>query len=590
MTGLLLTATIAVPLLLAAAIGATGRARSARVAAVHGALGRYAWLGALPAGALALLGDDGEHRAEWFLLGSGAALDDVGRPLVGLAAALYALALAFVPRATTRRGEVLTAFLLLCLVGNVGVFVASDVVTFYLSFTLVSFVGYAAVIHTGTTLSRRAGTVYLVLAVLGEAAVLGALLLVASAGAVRVADVPAAVAGSPSSGLIIVLLVAGFGVKAGTVPLHVWLPLAHPAAPTPASAVLSGVMLKAGLVGWLRFLPLGEGDGEPGWGALVLALALAGAFLAVPVGLLQDDPKVILAYSSISQMGFLTALVGSALLDPGLAPACVLAAVVYAVHHGLAKGVLFLGVQAWDAERLPRRAVALVLGVAGASLAGLPMTGGFVAKYVAKEAVGDVAVPLLGAPLADVLPLVGLGSTLLLVRFAVVMHRRERDVRPTPRTRDAAWALLGIAAVVPVLALAQRYDDVLSVPGLLDSAALAAQAWPVVLGLALGAAAVRVARRPRFADTRLAHPRGDLVPPGDVVAVEERAVRAAVAAATRGFERAGAWRGSAAERVAAWPRPSAALEHLQRRVGPWAASGVVLLVLLAAGLVWAVAR
>ncbi|PWD50400.1 formate hydrogenlyase [Serinibacter arcticus] len=583
-------AVVGVPLLVAALIGVTGRARTPRTASVHAGLGRWAWLAAVPAGLLALLGDDAVHRADWFLLGSSARLDDLGRPLVGLAAALYALALAFVPRAKTRRPEVLSAFLLLCLVGNVGVFVADDVVTFYLCFTLVSFVGYAAVIHTGTSLSRRAGSIYLVLTVLGEAAVLGALLLVAAAGATTVADVPGAVADSPSGGLIVGLLIAGFGVKAGTVPLHVWLPLAHPAAPTPASAVLSGVMLKAGLIGWLRFLPLGEGDGEPGWGSLLLLLALVGGFLAVPVGLLQDDPKVVLAYSSISQMGFITALVGAALIEPDLAAACALAAVVYAVHHGLVKGALFLGVQAWDAERLPRRVVATAMAVAGASLAGLPLTSGFVAKYVAKEAVGDAVVPFTALPLADVLPLIGLGSTLLLVRLAVVMRRRERDVRPTPLTRDVAWVALCVGAVVPVTVLAQRHADVLSVPGLLDPAALGAQTWPVVAGLALGAAAVVLAARPRFADSRLAHPRGDLVPPGDVVAVEERAVRAAVRATESAFRGLGRARARAGERIAAGPRPSALLERAQGAVGTWIGSGLLLLVAAAVALVWAVGR
>lgn len=73
----------------------------------------------------------------------------------------------------------------------------------------------------------------------------------------RLADVPAAVAASPLRNELIVLLLVSLGIKAGLVPLHVWLPLAHPVAPTPASAVLSGAMIKAGLLGWLRFIPFG---------------------------------------------------------------------------------------------------------------------------------------------------------------------------------------------------------------------------------------------------------------------------------------------------------------------------------------------
>ncbi|OXS82829.1 proton-conducting transporter transmembrane domain-containing protein [Kocuria marina] len=89
-----------------------------------------------------------------------------------------------------------------------------------------------------------------------------------------------------------VLLFIGFRGKAGLVPLYVWLPLAHPAAPPAASAVLSGAMVKAGLVGWLRLLPLGQHErGLEVLGWVLLALALIGAFLAVVVGVPQETPR-----------------------------------------------------------------------------------------------------------------------------------------------------------------------------------------------------------------------------------------------------------------------------------------------------------
>lgn len=564
-------------------------------------LAAWSWVAVLPAGVAALVGDGDVHAVDWLLLGTSVQLDEVGRPLLGLAAVLYGLGLAFVPRARTRRPQVLAAFLLMCFLGNVGVFVAADLVTFYLSFTLVSFVGYAAVVHTGSAPARRAGTVYLVLTVLGETAVLAALLLVAGTGTLAVRDAPAAVAASPDATLIVLLLVVGFGVKAGAVPLHVWLPLAHPAAPTPASALLSGVMLKAGLVGWLRFLPIGEqagagttqGAGAAGgdlatWGAVLLVLALAGGFLAVPVGLLQDDPKVVLAYSSISQMGFLTALVGAALVDPAVAAACTAAAVVYAVHHGLAKGALFLGVQAWDAERLPRGLVAAGLAVAGLSLAGAPLTSGFVAKYVSKQATGDVVVPGTDLPLDAVLPWVGVGSTVLLVRFGVLLARRPRRPRPTPVLRDVAWLALPVVAVLPVARLAADRDDVLDVPSFLSASSAWDQSWPVLLGLALGAAAIVVGRRPALSGSRLAHPRGDLVPPGDLVVLEERAAGAAVRAAQRGIEAGGRLRTALAERTDGATRPATLLlDRAQRLLGGWSGTGVVLLVALAVAAGWA---
>ena len=85
---------------------------------------------------------------------------------------------------------------------------------------------------------------------------------------------------------VALLLALGFGIKAGAVVLHVWLPLAHTVAPTPASAVLSGSMIKAGLLGWIRFLPSG-GGGDPAWGAVFIAGGITAAFYGVAVGLGQ---------------------------------------------------------------------------------------------------------------------------------------------------------------------------------------------------------------------------------------------------------------------------------------------------------------
>lgn len=554
-------------------------------------LTRWAWTGVLPAGALVLVGDERLRQVDWMLLGTSVELDRLGRPLLGTAVLLYGLALAFVPGSKTERAPGLSALLLVCFAANAGVFVAADVVTFYLCFTVMSFVGYTLVVHDRSVSSRRAGRIYLVLAVVGEGAVLAAMLLVTHAGVSRLADVPAAVADSPYANLVVALLLVGFGVKAGTVPLHVWLPLAHPAAPTPASAVLSGVMVKAGLVGWLRFLPLGETWGEGGaqlaWGTVFIALALLGGFVAVPVGLLQDDPKVVLAYSSISQMGFLAALVGVALARPGIAEACLVAAVVYAVHHGIAKGALFLGVQAWDTERVPRPVVVAVLVVAGLSVAGAPFTSGYVAKYGAKEAVAATTFPVAGGiPLAEVLPWVGLGSTLLLVRFGVVMARRSRSPERTPVLRDTAWAGLAVAAAVPVAALARSFDPVQSIPGWADTPVLWSQSWPVLLGLLLGVLGALVAARPGLVDSRVAHPHGDLVPPGDVVTLEERAVRVA----GRGLARATGNLARTGERVraglAAIPSPLPLVAATQARWGSWVGSGVLLLVMAAGTLVW----
>lgn len=245
-------------------------------------------LAVLPALVLALTGPGATLELDWLLLGTTLRLDELTRPLTLLTALLYGAALAAVAwlRADDRepRDAVLSAFLLASYTGNSQVLLAADTVGFYLGFTLMSFSAAGLVIHRRTAAAHRATVIYLVMSVISETSLLAALLLTVHAGGSLLDDAPAAITASGHTGLILALLLIGFGIKAGTILLHVWLPLAHPAAPPAASAVLSGAMVKAGLVGWLRFLPMGATESDPVTAAawVLLALSLAGAFLAAP--------------------------------------------------------------------------------------------------------------------------------------------------------------------------------------------------------------------------------------------------------------------------------------------------------------------
>jgi formate hydrogenlyase subunit 3/multisubunit Na+/H+ antiporter MnhD subunit len=343
-------------------------------------------------------------------------------------------------------------FHLLTLAGNVTLLVAADAVAFYLGFALMTFAAYGLVVHDGTPAARRAGRVYLVMAVLGEGALLAGLLLAGSAsgGALALPDLAAAVADAPRRGAIVALLLVGFGVKAGALPLHVWLPLAHPVAPTPASAVLSGCMIKAGLLGWLRFLPVGE-VALAGWGALLVAAGLAAAFFGALAGIAQDDAKTTLAYSSVSQMGLLTVAVGIGLAAPSAAPAALAACAFLAVHHGLAKGALFLGAGVVKrAGTLRSRRIALLsLLLPGLALAGAPLTSGAIAKSRLSH-LGDFA-PSMPLGLSTWLLAAATGTTLLLARFFVLVARATETDR-TRRPAAGLWLphaalLLGLAAL-----------------------------------------------------------------------------------------------------------------------------------------------
>jgi len=312
------------------------------------------------------------------------ALDVPGAMLLGVAALLWIVAGAYAStylRDDPNAGR-FAEWWLLTLTGNLGVFIAADLVSFYLTFSVVSLAAYGLIVHDGMPASRRAGIIYVALAVLGEAFLLMAFVFMAQAtpnGSLLIRDAVAALPVSPWRAAALALLILGFGLKIGLAPAHVWMPLAYTAAPIPAAAVLSGAAVKAGVIGFIRFLPLGTA--MPGWGEALAAAGIFSAFYGVLVGITQENPKTILAYSSVSQMGLVAAALGMGLAagDSGAG----WGASFSAAHHVLVKGALFLaiGVSAAAGPRLWPMLPAAVLAL---GLGGLPFSGGMLAKLAVK--------------------------------------------------------------------------------------------------------------------------------------------------------------------------------------------------------------
>lgn len=574
---------------------------------------RIAWLtpwSTLPALVLAIAGPAaGQVELPGLLLGTTLAVDGLARPLLLAVVVIYLTALWTAAARRTHRSPLLTGILLVCFLGNAGALVAADVVTFYLSFAVMSFAAYGLVVHRGTSGARHAGRVYLVLTVLSEVLVLLGLMFVITAGGRSLSDVPAAVADAPV--LVVVLLLLGFGIKAGTVPLHIWVAPAYRQAPAPGAAVLSGALSKVGIVGMLRFLPLGEAQ-LPTVGWVLVGAGLVGMFGAVVPGVLRHDGRTALAYSSVGQLGLLALLVGAALAEPAVAPACIVATVGYIVHHGLAKAALFLGAPLWAARGRLRGWVAVGSGVAALAIAGAPLTTGFLAKYAAKEAVYDLP------GLATALTVLGVGSTLILARALWLLHRLPEapvtdvplDDAPGPLARAVeaddehhpaaeahpphtsraavtAWSLLVLAAAALPWAVLPAWLPQAARPEL-SAANLWEAAWPVLVGLLLSVAAWWLAQRRLrpFAEPPVL-PAGDLLVP---VAAATGAVLAGGAGVaglvTRGF------RGLRAGVTAELDRfsPAVAAERAEARLEPWRASGLALLsvaaVVLVVGWIW----
>ena len=469
----------------------------------------------LPALWLALFGPaDGGASVDWLLLGMRFGFGPAGQifllftSVLWLVAGIYGMGYL---KNDLRRVR-FDGFFLLTMSGNFGLILAQDVPGFYTFFALMTFSGFGLVIHAGTAAALRAARIYLITAVAGEAMLLGAIFLaVGAAGSVRLEDLGAAVATSESRNLIVFLAFFGFGVKAGVLPLHFWLPLAHPVAPVPASAVLSGAMIKAGLLGWLHFLPLGHGE-FPGWGLFCIVAGMAAALGAVVVGTMQNDPKTVLAYSSVSQMGVMTLILGISLTIPGAWPAALPVLLLYALNHALAKGALFFGAGvAHSTGTSGRRWVMAGLALPALVVAGAPWTGGSMTKYAVKDLIAGLPVWLV--PWLDwLLPLSSAATALLLGRFLwLVWH--DVGGRQAGRAHPLMWVswvalLVGVAAAV-IFAIRHYALEIASTPAF--AVVLWGDVWPILLGLVLllglGRGSVR------------AQP---LVPPGDLVVWLER--------------------------------------------------------------------
>lgn len=367
----------------------------------------------------------------WLLLGVRLGVDEIGRVFLFFTVVLWLLSGVYARSYLARnpRRARFFAFFVLTLSGNLGLIVAQDALSFYLFFALMSFSAYGLIVHNRDSQSLRAGRVYIYLVVLGEALLFAGLLEGAwNAGSLnldRFADVA-------QNDRVIALLFFGFGIKAGALPLHVWLPLAYRAAPTPAGAVLSGAMINAGLLGWLRFLPLGQ-DALPEWSLLLIVAGLGAAIYGVLVGLFQDEPETVLAYSSISQMGLMTIGVGVGAAAPEIWPLCLSVILIYALHHAFAKGALFLGVgvaAGTGSGTTQRWLVITGLLVPALALAGLPLSSGAVAKAALKSLTDVLPEPWSGW-LAISLSLVAIGTTLLMARFLYLAWPQEsRQPRP----------------------------------------------------------------------------------------------------------------------------------------------------------------
>jgi hydrogenase-4 component B len=225
------------------------------------------------------------------------------------------------------------------------VVIADNAILFLMAWEIMSLASFALVMFDGDDPSvRQAGWTYLIAMHLGTAFLLVMFLLLAGGGSLNFEQLRS----QPQQTLLIFLLaVIGFGTKAGFMPLHVWLPEAHPAAPSPVSAVMSGVMIKTGIYGLLRTLTFLDSVPDlAGW--ILLGIGMSSGILGVLFALAQHDLKRLLAYHSVENIGIIAMGMGLGLLGmsrsiPALAVFGFAGAMLHVLNHALFKGLLFFG-------------------------------------------------------------------------------------------------------------------------------------------------------------------------------------------------------------------------------------------------------
>jgi len=456
----------------------------------------------------------------WLLNGSQLLLDETGQVFLLLTAIVWfsSALLSLTDTAAIQQRPRFYFCFLLAMAGNIGVVLAGELALFYTCFALMSFAAYGLIVTNDDANIARAGRVYMTLVIIGEVLLFSAFVVIAQInGSSSITQwqtlVPAAVT--------VPLIILGFGIKIGAIPWHFVLPVTYSAAPTSAAVALGGAMLNAGLLGWLRFLPLGQ-TSLPDAGTTLIVLGLLAAFVGAFIGMTQTNPKALLGYSSVSQVGLMTVMVGLTLVDHGQWETISAVLLIYVLHHALAKGALFYAVSMTAARsRLAYSWQCIALLLPALSIAGAPLTTGALAKVNFKAAIDAVPDPW-SVWLAFLLPLSSIVTALLLIRFAgLVWPKRPSAGAGTNFNTALIGQIVLIFAVACCAWLVADAKGLGSVSLPMKGAYFWSSIWPLLLA---GAAAVVASRILKISRRQL--PR---IPAGDVLLVLETTVRYALA-------------------------------------------------------------
>ncbi|MDO5564160.1 MAG: proton-conducting transporter membrane subunit [Eubacteriales bacterium] len=372
-------------------------------------------------------------------------------------------------------------FTLITFAATEGVFLSNDLFTTFIFFEIMSFTSYIMVVHTEEEKAMKAGDVYIAVAIIGGMVMLmGLFLLYNITGTLDFELLYKAISKLNNKSILLlpsILILFGFGAKAGMFPLHIWLPKAHPVAPAPASALLSGILTKAGVFGMLVVNANIMYHNET-WSKIIFSLAIITMFLGALLAVFSIDLKRTLACSSMSQIGFI--MIGIAMQGllghhNGLA---VWGTVLHMLNHSLIKlalfmaaGVVYINLHELDLNKIRgfgrgKKLLNFIFLMGVLGIIGMPLWNGYISKTLLHESIVEYieileeeGLPFLMYKISEWIFLISGGLTVAYMTklYVCIFIEKNNDINAfhhakTPyMNKISAFVITVSASILPIL-------------------------------------------------------------------------------------------------------------------------------------------
>lgn len=418
------------------------------------------------------IGGSVDYLSAYFLLVLG---------VVGAAVSLYAYGYSqeYYSRRLPFMASLYNAFLLSMAL----VFTMNHAVAFIMAWEVMSVVSFLLVNHEyEKNVNTRSAYIYVVMTHIGTVFIITAFLLLwIGAGSMEFSQLQGSLLSESWRNIIFICALIGFGTKAGMVPLHIWLPRAHPAAPSHISALMSGVMLKTAVYGLCRFFLEFLGAGPVWWGVVILVLGMITAVIGVLHAFVEHDIKRLLAYSSVENIGIILLGIGAGMVfmgsqQPVLAGLAFSAALYHVFNHALFKSLAFMGagavLQAAHTKNIEQlggliKKMPYTAGlclVSSVAIASLPPLNGFISEWLTFQAMLFLPLGLAGITgkifSALLIALLGLTGALAAACFATAFgitflakprsKQAEQAVEAVPSMLAGMGILAGLCVVLGI--------------------------------------------------------------------------------------------------------------------------------------------